>query len=79
MILLVMAFVLINTKIGSEKETSEALKGIPEVKVAYNVYGLYDIITQIEAETQDELKQVLRQRIRRIEGVRSTITMLVSS
>ena len=43
MILLVMAFVLINTKIGSEKETSEALRGIPEVKVAYNVYGLYDI------------------------------------
>jgi hypothetical protein len=26
------------------------------VKVAYNVYGLYDIITQIEAETQDELR-----------------------
>jgi len=79
MILLVMAFVLINTKIGSEKETSEALREIPEVKVAYSVYGLYDIITQIEVETQDELKQVVRQRIRRIEGVRSTITMLVST
>jgi len=49
------------------------------VKVAYNVYGLYDVITQIEAETQDELKQVLEQWIRRIEGVRSTITTRVSS
>jgi DNA-binding Lrp family transcriptional regulator len=28
---------------------SEAIRGIPEVKVAYYVYGLYDVITQIEA------------------------------
>ena len=47
--------------------------------MAHNVYVLYDVITQIEAETQDELGRVLGQRIRRIEGVRSTITMRVSS
>jgi len=47
--------------------------------VAHNVYGLYDVITQIEAEIQDEPRRVLGQRIRRIEGVRSTITMRVSS
>ena len=42
-----------------EKEMSESLRGIPEVKVSYYVYGLYDVITQIEAETQDELRRVL--------------------
>ncbi len=62
-----------------EGDVGGALRGIPEAKVAHNVYGLYDVITQIEAETQDELGRVLGQRIRRIEGVRSTITMRVSS
>jgi DNA-binding Lrp family transcriptional regulator len=38
-----------------------------------------DTHAQIEAETLDELKQVLGQRIRRMEDVRSTITMLVSA
>jgi DNA-binding Lrp family transcriptional regulator len=75
----VMAFVLIYTKVGSEKETAEAIREIPEVKAAYDVYGLYDVIAQIEVETQDELQQILGQRIRRMEGVRSTITMLVKS
>lgn len=61
------------------KEMSEALRGIPEAKVAHNVYGLYYVITQIEAEIQDEPRRALGQRIRRIEGVRSTITMRVSN
>lgn len=73
------AFVLVNTEIGCEEEILEELKKIPNVKEAYAVYGVYDIIAKVEAGTMDELKEVISWRIRRLDKVRSTLTMLVIS
>jgi len=57
------AFVLVNTEIGCEEEILEELKKIPNVKEAYAVYGVYDIIAKVEANTMDELKEVISWRI----------------
>ncbi|MEM1976852.1 MAG: Lrp/AsnC ligand binding domain-containing protein [Nitrososphaerota archaeon] len=57
------AFVLVNTEIGCEEEILEELKKIPNVKEAYAVYGVYDIIAKVEAGTMDELKEVISWRI----------------
>jgi DNA-binding Lrp family transcriptional regulator len=68
---------MINAEIGAEPEVLEGLKKIPEVKEAHIVYGVYDIIIRLEAETMKELKDVISWKIRRFEKVRSTITMIV--
>ncbi len=73
------AFVLINTEIGCEEEILKELKKIPNVREAYAVYGVYDIVARVEGETMDELKEVISWRIRRLDKVRSTLTMLVIS
>lgn len=73
------AFVLINTEIGSEEEILQELKKIPNVREAYVVYGVYDIVAKVEAENMDKLKEVVSWRIRRLDKVRSTLTMLVVS
>ena len=57
------AFVLINTEIGCEEEILKELKNIPNVKEAYAVYGVYDIVARVEGETMDELKEVISWRI----------------
>jgi len=57
------AFVLINTEIGSEEEILEELKKIPNVKEAYVVYGVYDVVAKVEAESMDKLKEVISWRI----------------
>jgi len=72
-----MAFVLINTEIGSEEEVINELKKIQNVKEAYVVYGVYDIVAKVEAESMDKLKEIVSWRIRRLDKVRSTLTMLV--
>jgi DNA-binding Lrp family transcriptional regulator len=72
------AFVLINTEIGSENEVLKALRKIDGVKEAYSVYGVYDIIAKIEAETMDKLKEMVTWHIRRLDKVRSTLTMIVT-
>ncbi len=71
------AFVLINAEIGAEDEVLKELKDMAEVKEAHVVYGVYDIITRIEADTMDELKEIVTSKIRRLDKVRSTLTMIV--
>ncbi|OYT45829.1 Lrp/AsnC family transcriptional regulator [Candidatus Bathyarchaeota archaeon] len=71
------AFVLINAEIGSEGEVLKALREVEGVKEAYSVYGVYDIIAKIEADSMDKLKDVVTWRIRRLDKVRSTLTMIV--
>lgn len=72
------AFVLINTDAAASKRVMEALKEIDAVEEAYRVYGIWDIVARIEAATVDKLKEIVSWRLRRLNGVRSTQTMIVS-
>ncbi|WP_455277282.1 Lrp/AsnC ligand binding domain-containing protein [[Eubacterium] cellulosolvens] len=71
------AFVLINTEIGHENEILKELKKIKTVKEAYVIYGVYDIIARVEAESMDKLKETISWNIRRLDKVKSTLTMIV--
>ena len=72
-----MAFVLINTEIGSESAVLGALKKIDAVKESYMVYGVYDVIAKVEADTMNKLKEIVTWKVRSLKEVRSTITMLI--
>jgi DNA-binding Lrp family transcriptional regulator len=72
-----MAFVLINTEIGSENEVLGDLKKIEAVKEAYMVYGVYDVVAKVSANTMDRLKEIVTWHVRRLDKVRSTLTMIV--
>ena len=41
------------------------------------VYGVYDIIVKISADTMDKLRETITWHVRRIDKVRSTLTMIV--
>jgi DNA-binding Lrp family transcriptional regulator len=71
------AFVLINAEIGSEDEVLKELRSMEQVKEAYVVYGVYDIVAKVESETMDKLKEIVTWKVRRLNKVRSTLTMIV--
>ncbi len=71
------AFVLINTESGSEGEVLRSLKRIEGVKEAYSVYGVHDVVAKIEASSMDELKDIVTFKIRRLNRIRTTLTMIV--
>jgi DNA-binding Lrp family transcriptional regulator len=71
------AFVLINAEIGAEAEVLSELKPIPEVREAHLVYGVYDIIAVVDTSTLQELKDTISFKIRRLDKVHSTLTMIV--
>ena len=71
-----LAFVLINIKLGQEKEGLKGLEAIPAVRDAYEVYGLYDIILKVEADSRKAFQQAVGM-IRKVPGIRNTLTMVV--
>jgi DNA-binding Lrp family transcriptional regulator len=71
------AFVLIRAETGREGEVEKELQNISEVTEAHVVYGVYDIIVRVEGETMQDLKDSVNMKIRRMDGVQSTVTMIV--
>lgn len=72
-----MAYVFINTTPGAETEVLKKLRELPEIKESYFVYGVYDVIAKIEADSLDHMKEVIIWKIRRLDKVRSTTTSVV--
>jgi DNA-binding Lrp family transcriptional regulator len=69
------AYVLLTVDIGAGKEVLTLLEEMPDVKEVYQIYGLYDFIIQVEAETRQELKDLIN-RIKGIGKIRSTMSMI---
>lgn len=72
------AFVLINAEMGLELDVLKDLRKIEGVDEAFAVYGVYDVIVRVRAKTMDKLKEIITRNIRRIDKVRSTLTLIVS-
>ena len=71
-----LAFVLISTEIGAEKEVLEQLKKVEEVEEAYIVYGVYDVVVKVSVSDIDQLRDIITSKIRKMGKVRSTLTMI---
>lgn len=76
------AFILLNSDLGSDQEIVSKIKEILNVEkgLTYEVqgvYGIYDIVVKIEADDADHLRSVITNKIRKIEKVQSTLTMMV--
>jgi DNA-binding Lrp family transcriptional regulator len=73
------AFVLVNTDLGSEDELQSELKKVEGVVGVYQVYGVYDMMVEVEAESDQKLKEILFSKIRTLKHVRSTLTLTTTS
>jgi DNA-binding Lrp family transcriptional regulator len=71
------AFVLLNTELGSEENIIRDLRNLEEVKEVIRVYGVYDIIAKVESDTMDKVKEIITWKLRKLKGVKSTLTMIV--
>ena len=70
------AFALINADLGAEKEVIDEIKRIAQVVDVHVCYGVYDLVVKIEADSLDDVKNVVMNKLRAIENVRSTLTMI---
>ena len=71
------AIVLMNAEVGFETEVLKEVKKVEGVDDAWAVYGVYDIVARLRADTMDELKEMLTFGIRKIDKVKSTLSMII--
>lgn len=71
------AIVLIQTEIGAESKVMEELISIPEVREVYIVYGTYDVVAKIEADTLEKIREVITDKVRKLSDIRTTVTMII--
>jgi len=71
------AYVLINCNIGAEESVMSHLKEIDLVKKVEGTFGAYDIVVLVEADTVESLRDIITWKIRKMEKIRSTLTMMV--
>jgi DNA-binding Lrp family transcriptional regulator len=72
-----MAYVLINTEPKNMEKVVATLEELDSVVEIFPVYGVYDVIAKIQAETMGKLKDIVTWKVRSLDDVRSTITMLI--
>ncbi|HVX02653.1 MAG TPA: Lrp/AsnC ligand binding domain-containing protein [Nitrososphaera sp.] len=71
------AYVLINCDLGSEEEIIRELKKMPGTIEVSGVYGVYDIIAKVSSDSMERLRETITWHVRKIDKVRSTLTMIV--
>ena len=72
------AYVLLNTEIGAESAVLEALKKVEGVEEAHNLWGVYDIIVSIKADTLDRLTYIMTKKIEQIGKINAKLTMIIT-
>jgi DNA-binding Lrp family transcriptional regulator len=72
----VKAYVLIVTDPVKTKDVMKFIQEIPEVSESHEVMGPYDIIVEIQAQDLADIPPILGERIRRIEGIESTTSLV---
>jgi DNA-binding Lrp family transcriptional regulator len=72
---MVIAFVLITTKPGSEKDIYTELKSYKEIIELYPLFGEYDLIVRLEANDMDTIGKLVVEKIRSLDGVLETKTL----
>ena len=73
----VKAYVLVNVKGGSENELFEELAKLESLEEISLVWGLFDIILKISADSANALDKLVTEDIRKFQNISSTMTMLI--
>ena len=71
------AYVLLNCELGAEEEIIGKLKELETVKEVHGTFGAYDITVKLEAETAEVLRETITQNLRKMDKIRSTLTLTV--
>ena len=68
--------ILLNVKSNKITEIAEELASIPEISEVYSVTGIYDLVAIVRTKTNDDVAELVANRMGKIKGIKKTDTML---
>ncbi len=72
------AYVLINCDLGFDAEIIDEIKQLEDVKETHGVFGTYDILVKLESDNVENLRDIITLKIRKLNMVRSTLTLMIA-
>ena len=73
------AYILFSCEIGKENELASVLHDLKEIKEVMITYGDYDIVVKAQTSNSSQMDILITSKIRKIEKIRSTITLRVTN
>ncbi|MEQ8221647.1 MAG: Lrp/AsnC ligand binding domain-containing protein [Candidatus Eremiobacterota bacterium] len=75
---MVTAYILLQVSSEHDKVVWNELTALPNVVEAAWIYGEFDTLLKVESPSLDELDEFIFDELRKIDGIKSTKTLLVS-
>jgi len=73
---MVTAYVLINCDLDMKSEVMKELSQLPGILELVELDAAYDILLKLEQETVEELKETIKQQLRKVPHIRNTIVLV---
>jgi DNA-binding Lrp family transcriptional regulator len=54
------------------------LKEVSEIVDVFKVQGIYDIIARVNSDSEEKLKELVSEHIRRIDRITGTVTVIIA-
>jgi len=73
------AYILLSCEIGEEHDLAFRLRAIDEIKGVLITFGEYDVVVEAETTDSDKMDELITSKIRKLDKIRSTITLRVTN
>ncbi|MCZ6895975.1 MAG: Lrp/AsnC ligand binding domain-containing protein [Gammaproteobacteria bacterium] len=73
---MVTAIVLIQTRHGNTNDVAQALAEFPEISEVYSVGGSYDVVALVRVKSNEDIADMVTERMVKIEGIDRTETLI---
>jgi DNA-binding Lrp family transcriptional regulator len=74
---MVSAFVLVNCHFPFDTRIKDEISSMPFVSSIHRTQGRYDLIIKIDAETEDNLRELISKDISSVQGVDGTLSLTI--
>ena len=71
------AFVLVNCHFPFDIRIKDEILKMPSMANVYRISGRYDLIVKVNANTEEEVKEIISD-INRLRGVDATVTIMIA-
>lgn len=73
---MITAFVLAKVESGKDEEVIKAVRKLAGVQRVSPTYGIYDLHVEVSFKSMDELDKFIFNEIRRLPGIKETVTLV---
>jgi len=74
---MVSAMVLVNIGTEDQKKVLESIRQVKGVEEAHALWGIYDLMVKITANSIERLKEIIVNNLKQVVGVANTLTLML--